>query len=173
MQLHKKLVSLIIIFSMLSIIPKPAAANAPQKEKNQIHHIRYIKLKKEKIKIVNRRRKLMRAARSLLGTRYSWGGSSRYGIDCSGLTQYVYRKIGIYLPHLAYSQWRYGRRVSKMRNLKRGDLVFFNNLGHVGLYIGNGKMIAASSGSGRVRVSDIGDSWFAYNYDGGKRLIYY
>lgn len=75
------------------------------------------------------------------------------------------------MPHLAAAQWMYGKFMK--RNLLRpGDLVFFNHGGHVGLYIGHGKVIHASSGSGRVVEADFDNGWFTYNYDGAKRLLY-
>lgn len=103
----------------------------------------------------------------MLGVRYVYAGSSRYGTDCSGLTRYVYERIGIHLPHLASAQERMGTLVH--RELKPGDLLFFRDGGHVGMYVGNGKMIAASSVYGEVKYTDLA----AYDrYDEARRLIH-
>jgi cell wall-associated NlpC family hydrolase len=83
-------------------------------------------------------------ATKYLGVPYVWGGSSPRGFDCSGLVQYCYRKVGISLPHSSRMQYNYGTHVSRSQ-LKPGDLVFFYNpIHHVGIYIGNGKMINAT-----------------------------
>jgi cell wall-associated NlpC family hydrolase len=90
-------------------------------------------------------------ARRQLGVPYVWGGASRSGFDCSGLTLYVYRHIGRSLPHGATDQARRGVRVS-LRRLKVGDLVFWGGRGyyhHVAMYAGGGRIIEAPS-AGRV-----------------------
>ncbi|MCX7746737.1 MAG: C40 family peptidase [Clostridia bacterium] len=91
-------------------------------------------------------------SKKFLGVRYVYGGSSPKGFDCSGFTQYVFRKYGISINRVAADQAKQGKKV-KRSELKSGDLVFFdtngghNYINHVGLYIGNGKFIHASSGS--------------------------
>jgi cell wall-associated NlpC family hydrolase len=100
----------------------------------------------------------VRAARlavRYLGVRYAWGGASpRQGFDCSGLVMYVYRTLGIRLPHYAASQYRYGRRVG-YSNLAPGDLVFFHGLSHVGMYVGKGRFIDAPHSGASVRLAPI------------------
>ena len=76
---------------------------------------------------------------------YVYGGASRSGFDCSGFTMYVYRHLGISLPHGATAQAAHGRAVS-LRHLRPGDLVFWGGGGyfsHVALYAGRGRIIAA------------------------------
>ena len=70
-----------------------------------------------------------------LGVPYRWGGASPSGFDCSGFTMYVYAQIGVSLPHYTGSQWGMGTPVSRDQ-LEAGDLVFFNGLGHMGIYVG-------------------------------------
>lgn len=91
-------------------------------------------------------------ARRFLGVRYRYGGSSpRSGFDCSGFVAYVYRHFGIELPHYSFAQFERGRRVPR-RRLQPGDLVFFDGLSHVGLYIGRGRFIHAPHSGSRVRI---------------------
>ena len=88
-------------------------------------------------------------ARKQLGVPYRYGGASPSGFDCSGLVSWVYGRLGVSLPHNAAALYGVGRPVSR-RKLRPGDLVFFSGLGHVGLYIGRGRMIHAPQ-SGRAR----------------------
>ena len=86
-----------------------------------------------------------------LGAPYRYGGRSPSGFDCSGLVAYVYGKLGVPLPHNAAAQYSYGRAVDR-DHLKPGDLVFFHGLGHVGLYIGSGRIIHAPQSGERVEI---------------------
>lgn len=118
---------------------------------------------------------IVQTASRFKGVRYRWGGSSRSGFDCSGFTRYVYRhKMGIELPHSASAQFRRGTPVSR-ENLQPGDLVFFQTYrrgpSHVGIYIGNGKFIHASSARGRVRVDSLNEGYYRQRYLGARRII--
>ena len=105
-----------------------------------------------------------------LGIRYRWAGSSpSTGFDCSGFTMYMYRKVGVGLPHNAAMQYRHGRAVSRS-NLRAGDLVFFNGLGHVGIYLRGNRFIHASSSGGTVKISSLTGSWYGERYVGARRL---
>jgi cell wall-associated NlpC family hydrolase len=102
---------------------------------------------------------------------YVWGGSSpSTGFDCSGFIMYVYAQIGISLPHHAASQYGYGVPVSR-DDLALGDLVFFDGLGHVGMYIGGGQFIHAPHTGDVVKISSLYDSWYASNWVGARRII--
>jgi cell wall-associated NlpC family hydrolase len=104
-----------------------------------------------------------------LGVPYVWGGSSPSGFDCSGFTMYVYAQVGVSLPHYTGAQWNVGVPVS-YSDLQPGDLVFFNGLGHEGLYIGGGQFIHAPHTGDVVKVSSLSESWYASTYVGARRI---
>lgn len=108
-----------------------------------------------------------------LGTKYSAGGVSTNGFDCSGFTMYVFDKIGINLPHQSGAQYKMGSAVSR-DNLRAGDLLFFNTSGkgvsHVGIYVGEGKFAHASSKRG-VTISTLSDKYYVNTYMGAKRIM--
>ena len=108
-----------------------------------------------------------------LGVPYKWAGASPVtGFDCSGLVQYVYGQLGVSLPHNTVAQWNSANVVSVRRNqLQPGDLVFFDKLDHVGIYIGYGDFIDAPHTGAFVRVDSLDDGWYAANYDGAKRVV--
>ncbi len=89
-----------------------------------------------------------------IGTPYVWGGSAPGGFDCSGLVMWAYAQVGVSLPHSSYAQWNYGVPVS-VDELEPGDLVFFDGLGHVGIYIGGGQFIEAPHTGAFVQISSL------------------
>jgi cell wall-associated NlpC family hydrolase len=103
-----------------------------------------------------------------LGVPYVWGGASPSGFDCSGFIMYVYAQIGVSLPHYAASQYSAGSPVSRDA-LEAGDLVFFNGLGHAGIYIGNGLFIHAPHSGDVVRISPLA-GWYDETYVGASRV---
>jgi cell wall-associated NlpC family hydrolase len=111
-------------------------------------------------------------AAQYLGVPYVWAGATPSGFDCSGLVQYVFAQIGISLPHNTVAQWHDPIAVSVPRDaLQPGDLVFFNRLDHVGIYIGGGYFIDAPHTGTDVRIDSLSDGWYASNYDGAKRIL--
>lgn len=108
-------------------------------------------------------------AMQYLGVPYLWGGASPSGFDCSGFLMYVYAKVGVSLPHNAAMQYGLGSPVSKDQ-LQPGDLVFFDGLGHNGMYIGGGQFIHAPHSGDVVKISSLSDSWYARTWVGARRL---
>lgn len=103
-----------------------------------------------------------------LGTPYVWGGASPGGFDCSGFTMYVYAQVGVSLPHYTGAQWNVGVPVSRS-DLQPGDLVFFDGLGHVGIYIGGDQFIHAPHSGDVVKISSL-SGWYADTYVGARRI---
>jgi len=107
-------------------------------------------------------------AMQYLGVPYVYGGASPSGFDCSGLVMYVFAQIGVSLPHNAAAQYGAGVPVSRDQ-LQAGDLVFFNGLGHVGIYIGGGQFIHAPHTGDVVKISSI-SGWYSSTWVGARRL---
>lgn len=108
-------------------------------------------------------------AKRFIGVRYSWGGTSpRSGFDCSGFVRYVYAHFGVSLPHSTYAQFDDGSRVAR-GHLRPGDLVFFDGVGHVGLYVGNGRFIHAPHTGTRVQIQTLA-GWYSQRFVGARRL---
>jgi cell wall-associated NlpC family hydrolase len=107
-------------------------------------------------------------AQQYLGVPYVWGGASPSGFDCSGLVVYVYGQLGVSLPHYTGSLWNSGAHVAS-NQLAPGDLVFFYNLDHVGIYIGGGLFVHAPHTGDVVKISSLSDGYSSV-YDGAVRI---
>jgi cell wall-associated NlpC family hydrolase len=107
-------------------------------------------------------------AEQYLGVPYRWGGASPSGFDCSGLVMYVFAQVGVSLPHSSYAQYGMGSPVSRDQ-LQPGDLVFFDGLGHVGIYVGGGQFIHAPHTGDVVRISSL-SGWYSSSYVGARRI---
>ena len=119
---------------------------------------------------------LVDEALSYLGIRYRFGGTSpATGFDCSGLVLNVFRNaVGLDLPRTASEMASVGDKIGK-KDLKPGDLVFFNTMrrtfSHVGIYLGDGKFVHAPSSGGKVRVENISTAYWAKRFNGARRLV--
>lgn len=116
--------------------------------------------------------KLIAEAHKVIGTPYRAGGTTPKGFDCSGFVSYTYKKIGVSLPRSSSAMYTKGRPVS-LNQLAPGDLLFFKTskhkgISHVAIYIGNNRMIHATSKG--VKVDSIHQSYWKQRFVGAKRL---
>ncbi len=146
------------------------------------------------------RAQILEKSKDYLGIPYVWGGTSSSGLDCSGFVQSLYRQFGYNLPRTSKEQSKVGKLVSR-QELLPGDLLFFdttnarnssdittpsleisyaievangtktNVVSHVGMYIGNGKMIHASSGDGYITYADLNVSYYKNRFMNARRII--
>ena len=118
-------------------------------------------------------RQAVKMAEEFIGTPYRSGGTSTAGVDCSGLTFTVFRRIGIRLPRTSDEQARAGNHIDR-DNLRAGDLVFFgkgSNVTHVGIYSEDGEFIHASTRSRSVRYDSLDTKYFRSRYIGARRVL--
>lgn len=113
-------------------------------------------------------------AKQHIGTPYVYGGNKPGGFDCSGFTSYIMKQSGISLPRSTTEQYKVGSYVEKS-DLKPGDLVFMANtyrsgISHVGIYVGNGCFIHASSKRG-ITINDLSESYYVQHYYGARRVL--
>lgn len=104
-----------------------------------------------------------------VGVPYRWGGMSLAGFDCSGLVSWAYARVGVELPHSSYALYGVGRRVPRSR-IRPGDVLFFSGLGHVGLYLGEGRMVHAPYSGRRVEIVPLGSSHYGRRLVGARRV---
>lgn len=112
----------------------------------------------------------LRFAVKQMGDRYVWGAAGPIKWDCSGLTMRAFEQAGVNLPHSSRAQFGYGRSIARA-NLQPGDLVFFGSpISHVGIYIGQNKMVHAPRPGARVQIAEFGDAFGRKKYVGARRL---
>ena len=123
---------------------------------------------------VNKGEEVVDYAKTLLGKDYVYGGVGPNSFDCSGFTQYVYKKFGINLSHSASAQANIGTTVSKS-DLQLGDMVFFSqggsSIGHVGIFVGNNSFIHAANPQKGVVITSLADGYYTSNYKTAKRVL--
>jgi cell wall-associated NlpC family hydrolase len=164
-----RLLLLVFVLAYSSVFGPPAFGG-------QSRATTHLKLPRPKL----HRQRIRRAARAPLGVRvvdyarrmvgvpYVWGGDSPAGFDCSGFVRFVYAHFGVSLAHSSYAQFDRGRVVSRA-GLRPGDLVFFDELGHVGIYIGHDRFIHAPHTGTRVRIQTLA-GWYSSRFVGARRL---
>ncbi|MEU8040723.1 C40 family peptidase [Streptosporangium sp. NPDC049078] len=96
--------------------------------------------------------KAVSTAKKQIGTPYRWGASGPGAFDCSGLVRYAWKKAGVSLPRVTHSQYRAIKKKVSWSKLRPGDLMFFSGKGHVGMYVGKGRMVHSPSSGKTVRV---------------------
>jgi cell wall-associated NlpC family hydrolase len=112
----------------------------------------------------------VQVALKAVGVPYRWGGESpASGFDCSGLVRWAYGRVGIDLPHSSYALYGEGRRVPTSR-MEPGDVLFFDGLGHVGLYLGRGRMVHAPQTGRHVEVVRLGEPGYGGRLIGARRV---
>ena len=118
-------------------------------------------------------------AQNQLGKKYVFGATGTATFDCSGLTQYCFKQIGVTLKRTAYAEGYNDERpkISGVSSLRRGDLVFFNTVSdgdlcdHTGIYLGSSMFIHASSGAGKVIVSNLSSGYYNRVFSWGRRVL--
>jgi len=119
---------------------------------------------------LTRAERAVRAAVGEVGVPYRWGGESpATGFDCSGLVRWAYGRVGVDLPHSSYALSSVGRAVPSSR-LTAGDILLFDGLGHVGLYVGNGRMVHAPETGRNVEIVRLGATGYGPRLVGARRL---
>jgi hypothetical protein len=150
-----------VIEEFYIVKPEEYSVALAQKRKNNIDYIRD---------------SLVKTAKDFIGVPYLWGGQSADdGFDCSGLTMTVYQLNGLNLPRHSRTQFDTGDSISK-NDLQKGDLVFFAKNGsgrvsHVGLYIGGGRFIHASSHGKKIRIDSLSAAYFTRQFVGAKTFL--
>ena len=111
-----------------------------------------------------------RIALEAVGTPYRWGGESPSGgFDCSGLVRWAYGRVGVDLPHNSYALYSVGRRIPR-NDMEVGDVLFFEGLGHVGLYLGEGRMVHAPQTGRDVEVVRLATTSYGSRLIGARRM---
>jgi len=119
------------------------------------------------------RQAVVETALGFLGVPYRYGGQDRNGLDCSALMVRILERHGVPLPRTAALQFQIGDAIPR-EGLRPGDLVFFRDrrrISHVGMYLGRGQFVHASTGQGEVRVDSLDDGWFRERYAGGRDVL--
>ena len=112
----------------------------------------------------------VKIALEAVGTPYRWGGESpATGFDCSGLVRWAYGSVGVDLPHNSYALYSEGRRVPES-GMEAGDVLFFEGLGHVGLYLGRGRMVHAPQSGQNVEVIRLASTNYGTRLIGARRV---
>jgi cell wall-associated NlpC family hydrolase len=174
-------IAVVCAIAVLAVLPaRGASETSPTKSpRPKIHRVKHQPKHKPKRKRHHRKRRIhkvtlgeraVRIALRAVGAPYRWGGASpASGLDCSGLVRWAYGRVGISLPHSSYALYGRGHSVRRSR-MKPGDLVFFSGLGHVGMYVGRGRMVHAPHSGSRVQVVTLGGPYYGGNLVGARRI---
>jgi cell wall-associated NlpC family hydrolase len=178
------LVAIAVACAIAILVALPArgageASTPAQSPRTKIHHVKHKPKHKPKWERHHPKRRIHRItlgeravkiALEAVGVPYRWGGTSpASGFDCSGLVRWAYGRLGVNLPHSSYALYGRGRYVRGSR-MKPGDLVFFSGLGHVGLYVGHGRIVHAPHSGSRVQVVRLGGPYYGGSLVGARRI---
>ena len=119
--------------------------------------------------------KIINYAKNFVGYPYSYGSAGPRAFDCSGFTSYIYKNFGYTLPRSSREQGGYGTYIDKS-NIAAGDLLFFSNrsdrvINHVGIYLGDGSFIHASTSTRGVVIDSLSTNYYVRNYVGARRVL--
>ena len=146
------------------------------KRPNHPHHASPKRLLRHPLPANHIVKRIEKTAKSLLGADYQYGAEGPNHYDCSGFTQYVFSKEGIRLPRVSREQAKIGEFVTA-NQLQKGDLIFFDSkksprISHVGIYLGEGNFIHASSVQDKVTISNLRSHYYAKHFKWGRRLTH-
>jgi len=150
-------------------VHKRAHVHRRRHHRATVRQLRLARIARLEARVRHERASIVRYARHFLGVPYVYGGSTPHGFDCSGFTRYVFAHFGVSLPHYTYAQYDLGHRVSRWA-LRAGDLVFFDGVGHVGLYIGHNLFIHAPHSGTSVSVASLAGS-YGGSFVGARRML--
>ena len=154
----------------VGVLAATASAEAPVgivKKRAKPKHKRHLKRVRHALPTLGER--AAKYALGAVGVPYRWGGTSMSGFDCSGLVYWAYGRLGVTVPHNSYALWSAGRHVSR-GHAKPGDVLVFSGMGHVGLYIGHGKMVHAPQTGRNVEIVTLARSNYGSRVVGVRRF---
>jgi len=167
---------ILILISALLFISGCVQKNSNTQYRNSYGHQQYKKIKpsRKPYKFITTNQ-IEQTAKSHLGKRYVWGANGPYTFDCSGFTKAVFAKYKITIPRLSKEQAKVGK-IIPWNYLKKGDLIFFDSkksrqVSHVGIYLGGGKFIHASSAKHQVVISNLTSKYYSKHFKWGRRII--
>jgi cell wall-associated NlpC family hydrolase len=169
-----RLLSLLLVFAIAAFVfgwaatPIEVTTRAPETvDESAVKAARYTLRRAPKPTLGERAATI---ALKAVGVPYRWGGSSpSTGFDCSGLVYWAYGRVGVEVPHSSYALYDLGRTVRRAQ-MKAGDLLFFSGLGHVGLYLGRGRMVHAPQSGRLVEVVSLARSHYGLRLVGARRI---
>lgn len=172
----KKIITLGFVLTGLSAKPINPSTDSLKSMLNQIQSQRLADIEATEIKdrATAKVTKIVKTAKKDLGKRYVYGANSKRAVDCSSFVQQVYKKHKT-LPRTSRQQAKVGKRIKK-KDLAVGDLVFFSSkktrqVAHVGIYIGRGNFIHASSAKKKVVITKLNKAYYKRHYKGARRVI--
>ncbi len=169
LRLHRLLPALALVALAMALPPATASTSGLRVDANALQPRSYADGHPSPWHTTPRRvsvgERAAKIALEAVGTPYRWGGTSpESGFDCSGLVRWAYGRVGVDVPHSSYALWSTGSPVERSR-MKAGDVLVFSGIGHVGLYLGGGRMVHAPYSGTEVQVIRLAST----NY--GQRLV--